>query len=131
LESLSLGDRSVVASAWYDLNEAKASYVSAKSALTANEENYRLAAERYAVGVGTSLDVSAAQQTLTTARSQEVEARYGIQIDIAKLYRQVGVLNLELLLGAKPVPSVQDSPAIPQPIPKALKTPPAAGGVHP
>jgi outer membrane protein len=109
LESLSLAARSAVASAWYDLNEAKASFASAQAGLASSEESYRLASERYQVGVGSSLDVSVAQAALVLARSTEVQDRYNIQLAIARIYRQTGVLSLELLLGATPVPTMLDS----------------------
>ena len=126
LESMSLAARSAVASAWYDLNEAKASFAASKAGLASSEENYRLAFERYQVGVGPSLDVSVAQGQLVTARSSEVQARYDIQLAIARLYRQTGILNLELLLGARPVPTMLDSKPI-TPSRSGLRTKPFTG----
>ena len=87
---------------WINLQESRARLEASRSAVKFNEENYRLASERYNVGVGSSLEVSDAQRLLIQARSQEVQARFDVQLAIARLYRQAGSLTLEALLPAKP-----------------------------
>lgn len=87
--------------AWFNLQEARARVDAAGTALLTNQENFRLASERYNVGVGSSLEVSDAQRLLVQARSQEVQARFDLQLAIARLYRQAGNLNLENLLPAQ------------------------------
>jgi outer membrane protein TolC len=85
---------------WINLQESRARLDAAQSAVKFNEENYRLASERYNVGVGSSLEVSDAQRLLVQARSQEVQARFDVQVAIARLYRQAGSLTLEALTSA-------------------------------
>jgi len=97
-EQLALQIQQQAAESWLDLQAARSRLEAANVALESNEENYRLASERYNVGVGDSLEVSDAQRLLVQARSQEVQARFDLQLAIARLYRQVGGLNLETLL---------------------------------
>ena len=84
--------------AWLTLQESRSRLEAANLALAANEEAYRLASERYQVGVGSSLEVSDAQRLLVLARSQAVQARFDLQLAIARLYRTGGDLTLETLL---------------------------------
>jgi len=84
--------------AWLNLQESRSRLEAAQAALLSNQENYRLASERYNVGVGSSLEVSDAQRLLVQARSQEVQARFDVQLSIARLYRQAGSLTFETLL---------------------------------
>lgn len=88
--------------AWLNLQESRSRLEAAQVSLRANEENYRLASERYNVGVGASLEVSDAQRLLVQARSQEVQARFDVQLSIARLYRQVGSLTFETFLPSLP-----------------------------
>jgi len=97
-ELLALQIQQQATEAWLNLQEARSRAQAAQVALRSNEENYRLASERYNVGVGTSLEVSDAQRLLIQARSQEVQARFDVQLSIARLYRQAGSLTLETLL---------------------------------
>jgi outer membrane protein len=84
--------------AWLALQESRSRTEAANAALAAAEEAYRLASERYQVGVGASLEVSDAQRLLIQARSQAVQARFDVQLAIARLYRTGGDLTLETLL---------------------------------
>ena len=97
-ELLALQIQQQATEAWLNLQESRSRAEAALVALRSNEENYRLASERYNVGVGTSLEVSDAQRLLIQARSQEVQARFDVQLSIARLYRQAGSLTLETLL---------------------------------
>lgn len=86
------------ASSFYSLQEAKGREVSAGEALRAAQENYRLASERYKVGVGNSLEVSQAQRQLVEARTLELQARFDVQNAISTLLRTTGQLDAESLL---------------------------------
>lgn len=84
--------------ALYTLREAVGSAESSGEALRAAEENFRLATERYRVGVGNSLEVSEAQRLLVEARSVELQARYNVQTAIGNLLRATGQLDGAALL---------------------------------
>ena len=86
------------ATSYYSLQEAKGSEVAASEALRAAQENFRLASERYKVGVGNSLEVSQAQQQLVQARTRELQARFDVQNAISTLLRTTGQLDAESLL---------------------------------
>ena len=83
---------------YFSYQEALGRADSSFQALRSAEENYRLASERYKVGVGNSLEVSEAQRLLVQARSQELQARYDVQIAVATLLRTTGQLDAEALL---------------------------------
>jgi outer membrane protein len=100
-ELLALQVQQQATEAWLNLQESLSRLTAAQAALQSNEENYRLASERYNVGVGNSLEVSDAQRLLVQARSQEVQARFDVQLAIARLYRQAGSLTLETFLPVK------------------------------
>ena len=124
LGSLTLTARQAVVEAWLNLREAQERLRTAQFGLAAAEENYRLASERYQVGVGASLDVSDAQRLLVQARSQEVQARYDVQLASLRLYRATGKLTLEGLLASRPGPP-PTPPALPPPLsPDVLRTSP-------
>ncbi len=84
--------------ALFTLREALGGSQAAAATLRSSEENYRLAFERYQVGVGNSLEVSEAQRQLIQARSQELQARYGVQTAIGQLLRSTGQIDAESLL---------------------------------
>ncbi|MBI3927566.1 MAG: TolC family protein [Armatimonadetes bacterium] len=79
------------------LREAQESLQAAAVATRAAEESHFLASERYKVGVGSSIEVSEAQRVLVQARSQELQARFDLQIALARLYRSTGTLTLDFL----------------------------------
>ena len=85
-------------SAFYTLKEAEGRAVSASEALRFATENYRLASERYKVGVGNSLELSQAQQQLIEARTQELQARFDVQNAVATLLRATGQIDTRALL---------------------------------
>ena len=85
-------------SALYTLREAEGRAESATQALRFSTENYRLATERYKVGVGNSLEVSQAQRQLVESRTQELQARFDVQNAIGTLLRTTGQLDTEALL---------------------------------
>jgi TolC family type I secretion outer membrane protein len=84
--------------ALYTLREAVGSAESTAEGLRSAEENFRLATERYRVGVGNSLEVSEAQRLLVEARSVELQARYNVQTAIGNLLRATGQLDGEAVL---------------------------------
>ena len=84
--------------AYYSLREAEERAESAIQALRFATENYRLATERYKVGVGNSVEVSQAQRQLVEARTQELQARFDVQNAVATLLRTTGQLDTEALL---------------------------------
>jgi len=65
--------------------------------------------------VGSSLDVSDAERLLVAARSQELQARFDLQLAIVKLHHEVGDLTLDLMLGAYPPGDLPGSRPIPPP----------------
>jgi len=131
-EVLALQVRREVSDAWLNLHAARQGALAAQVARAAAEENYRLAAERYQVGVGSSIEVSDAQRQLVQARSQEVQARFDTQLALARLYRATGTMGIDVMLGLAPAipeidktidPPVQGPPMWP-PVPPAV--PPGA-----
>ena len=87
-------------SAYYTLQESLGQAESAAEALRFATENYRLASERYQVGVGSPLEVSQAQQQLVEARTLEVRARFGVQNSVAALLFATGQIDAYSLLPA-------------------------------
>lgn len=84
--------------ALYTLREAVGSAESAAEGLRAAEETFRLATERYRVGVGNSLEVSDAQSALVQARALDLQARYNVQNAIGSLLKATGELDGQALL---------------------------------
>lgn len=84
--------------ALYTLREAVSGAESAKEALNFAEESFRLATERYKVGVGSPVEVSQAQQLLVLARSQELQARFNVQTAVGTLLSTTGQLDSSALL---------------------------------
>jgi len=85
-------------SAYYTLQESLEQANSASEALRFASENFRLATERYQVGVGSPLEVSQAQRQLVEARTQEVQARFGVQNAVSALLLATGQLDAYSLL---------------------------------
>jgi TolC family type I secretion outer membrane protein len=84
--------------ALYTLREAVGSSEASGEGLRSAEENFRLATERYRVGVGNSLEVSEAQRLLVEARSVELQARYNVQTAIGNLLLATGQLDGQAIL---------------------------------
>jgi outer membrane protein TolC len=76
-----------VATAVSNLREAAQTVDSAQTGVNVNLEALRLADERLAAGTGTQLDVLTAQQALTTARSNLVQAEFSYVSAVAS-YQQ-------------------------------------------
>ncbi len=71
-------------------NESLAATRLAQAAVTAAQVNYDAAIESRRAGVGTLLDITTAQATLTQAQNQYVSAVYNFYITDAQLLRAVG-----------------------------------------
>lgn len=84
--------------ALYTVREAIGRAQSSKEALNFAEESFRLATERYKVGVGSPVEVSQAQQLLVQARSQELQARFDVQTAVGNLLATTGQLDSSSLL---------------------------------
>lgn len=98
LESTELRVVQEATEALYTLREAVGSAESAREALRFSEENFRLANERYRVGVGNSLEVSEAQRLLVQARVTELQARFDVQNAIGNLLNATGQIEASALL---------------------------------
>jgi outer membrane protein TolC len=57
------------------------------------EENLQLTQERYKAGLGTSVDLTDAEQTLSKARSDHVQALYDYRVAYANLLLAIGDLG--------------------------------------
>lgn len=125
LESGALNARQSVVESYLNLVGARSKHDASMLGLTSAQENYRLASERYKVGVGNSLEVSDAQRLLVQARSQELQARFDIHTAIIQLYRQLGKLDLEFLLAAVKPPVPRPNLQIPSAEPSAQPATPA------
>lgn len=73
---------------------ARVQVETAKVGVEAAEQNRYLAAERYRVGVGNSLELSDAELALTQANSELVQALNASQTAAAQLSRALGVVDL-------------------------------------
>lgn len=96
-DSIELTVRREVSEAVLNLEEAQQRFTATDAGLQSAEENFRLASERYRVGVGNSIEVSEAQRLLVQARAQLLQARFDVELARGRLYRLVGALTPELL----------------------------------
>jgi outer membrane protein len=85
-------------SAYYTLRESIGRAESASEAARFATENFRLATERYKVGVGSPLEVSTAQRQLVEARTADVRARFSVQSSVSALLLATGQLDSAALL---------------------------------
>jgi outer membrane protein len=85
-------------SAYYTLKESIGRAASASEALRFATENFRLASERYKVGVGSPLEVSQAQRQLVEAQTIDVQARFSVQTSVSALLLATGQLDSAALL---------------------------------
>ncbi len=82
--------RSDVEAARLALRAAKASISATQEALTNAKERLRLAEQRYAVGVGSAIELGDAQVALTQAAAQAVQADDKLSTARAQLLRALG-----------------------------------------
>jgi outer membrane protein TolC len=95
-----------VFSSFYGLQTAAQRVSTAAELLTSATRSEEVARGRYAEGVGTILDLLAAQNALADARAQDVSARWTWRAALAQLAHDVGVLGPG---GALNLPTVSDS----------------------
>lgn len=82
--------RSQVEEAYLNLTNAKERVQASAISLQAANDNYSAQKERYAQGLGTTLDLLNAEVQVITAQSDDVQARYDYYIAIAQIDYAVG-----------------------------------------
>ncbi len=80
--------------AYYDLQTSARRMETSRDLLESATENHTVAQERYRAGVGSILELLAAQSTLAEARAQEVQARTSWLMSLAQLAHDSGALWL-------------------------------------
>jgi outer membrane protein TolC len=78
---------------YYDLQTAAQRYATAQDLLAAADESARVAGGRYHEGVGSILDLLAAQSALADARAQKILARADWLLSLARLAHDTGTLD--------------------------------------
>jgi outer membrane protein TolC len=100
-----------VFSAYYALQTATRRVRTAEDLLASATQSNEVALGRYKAGVGSVLDLLAAQSALAGARAQQVDARLAWSVSLAQLAHDAGVLDpgverpLRLTTDTTPVPS--------------------------
>jgi outer membrane protein TolC len=84
-----------VFSAYYALQTATRRARTAEDLLASAEQSADVALGRYRAGVGTILDLLAAQNALASARAERVQARLAWVTSLAQLAHDAGVLDLQ------------------------------------
>ncbi len=82
-----------VFSAYYALQTAARRVATAEDLLASAQQSSEVALARYKAGVGTVLDLLAAQSALAGARAQRVDARLAWSVSLAQLAHDAGVLD--------------------------------------
>jgi outer membrane protein len=82
-----------VFSAYYALQTATRRVRTAQDLIASAEQASEVALGRYRAGVGTLLDLLAAQSALASARAQRVDARLSWSVSLAQLAHDAGVLD--------------------------------------
>lgn len=82
-----------VFSSYYSLQTATRSVQTAADLLASATQSTEVALARYKAGVGTVLDLLAAQSALATARAQVVQSRLSWQTSLAQLAHDAGALD--------------------------------------
>jgi len=94
--TLKIQEQEVVSDVWdayYNFQTAVQSLAAAKKLLASSLESYNASLERYRSGVGDIIELITAQSTLSSSRSEIVQARTNIFTSYAELVNAVG-LNL-------------------------------------
>jgi outer membrane protein len=100
-----------VFSAYYALQTSTRRVRTAEDLIASAQQSSEVARARYKEGVGTVLDLLAAQSALASARAQQVDARLAWSVSLAQLAHDAGVLDpqgghtLRLTSDTTPVPS--------------------------
>ena len=80
-------------SAYYALQTATRRVRTAEDLIASAEQSNEVALGRYKAGVGSVLDLLAAQSALADARAQQVDARLAWSVSLAQLAHDAGVLD--------------------------------------
>lgn len=100
-----------VFSAYYALQTATRRVGTAEDLLASAEQSNEVALGRYKAGVGSVLDLLAAQTALAGARAQLVDARLAWSVSLAQLAHDAGVLDPR---GGSPLRLTQDTTSTPR-----------------
>jgi len=92
-ENLKLSIRLEGEQAYLSLKEADERIRVTQKAVIHAQENYDLANGRYLVGVGSPLEVTDAQVSLTTARANYIQALYDYKIAEARIEKAMGLMR--------------------------------------
>jgi outer membrane protein len=111
LNQLKLAVTQEVSQAYLLLSEAAETIGTAEVALTNAQENMALATGRYQNGVGDAIEYNDAVLSLTTARSDLVQARYSYLEARADLEHAVGIPFQELWLASNETPPPEPAQA--------------------
>lgn len=102
-----------VFSAYYLLQTATQRARTAGDLMTSASQSEQVALERYRAGVGSILDLLAAQAALADARAQQIQARWDWYSSLAQLAHDTGVLGLQgespIIPAAPPASSQKES----------------------
>jgi len=80
---------------YFQLNTSSERIKTTRKLLESAQQSYDVASGRYKEGVGSILDVLAAQNALEDARSQDVRTRTEWLLSLAQLYHDMGLLGQE------------------------------------
>jgi outer membrane protein len=80
---------------YFQLNTSSERIKTTRKLLESAEQSYDVASGRYKEGVGSILDVLAAQSALEQARAQDVQTRTEWLLSLAQLYHDMGLLGHE------------------------------------
>ncbi len=94
-DSLANVVRLQVWTSFYDLQTAAQRFATAQDLLASADESARVAAGRYQEGVGSILDLLAAQSALANARAQKILARADWLLSLSRLSHDTGTLAAE------------------------------------
>jgi outer membrane protein TolC len=100
-----------VFSAYYALQTATRRVATAEDLLASAEQSNQVALGRYKAGVGSVLDLLAAQTALADARAQQVDARLAWSVSLAQLAHDAGVLDPK---GSSPLRLMHDTTSTPR-----------------
>lgn len=98
-EQIRLKTQEITLQVWtsyYNLKTAEQKIMASKDLLQSAEENYKIASERYKAGVGSVLDLLAAQNALENAYTQDVRARTDWFLSLVQLAYDTGSLEVNL-----------------------------------
>jgi outer membrane protein len=99
-----------VFSAYYALQTATRRVRTAEDLLASATQSNEVALGRYKAGVGSVLDLLAAQSALASARAQQVDARLAWSVSLAQLAHDAGVLDPGV---ERPLRLTSDTTAVP------------------